>query len=40
MCATCNHFQETGDGGYCKLMQVPLAVAELRIDCPEHERAA
>jgi DNA-binding MarR family transcriptional regulator len=40
MCSTCNHFQETGDGGYCKLMQVPLVAAELRIDCPEHERAA
>lgn len=40
MCSTCNHFQETGDGGYCKLMQVPLAIADLRIDCPEHERAA
>lgn len=41
MCFTCNHYQETNEGGgYCRLMQAPLAATELRIDCPEHERAA
>lgn len=42
MCVTCRFFGR--DGGpdadaphYCHLLEEPLSVAELRVDCPEHE---
>jgi len=43
MCVTCTHFRpHVHDGAsphHCALVDAPLAAEELRIDCPEHERA-
>jgi DNA-binding MarR family transcriptional regulator len=44
MCVTCRFFQRDahpGDGSshHCRLLDVPLAGSDLRIDCPEHELA-
>ncbi len=39
MCFSCQHFgkQHKQDAPhYCHLMQAPLAIADIRIDCPEH----
>ncbi len=39
MCSNCQHFGKNHPDGaphYCELMQKPLAVNELRIDCPEY----
>jgi len=35
MCLTCVHY--AADPPYCRLLGQPLAPAELRIDCPEHQ---
>lgn len=44
MCVTCTHFRaEVHEGPrphHCALLDAPLAPADLRVDCPEHERAA
>lgn len=37
MCFTCTHYRISDEGHYCKLMQMPLAYKELRMNCPEHE---
>ncbi len=44
MCITCRFFQPNADPGsesphYCRLINKPLANAELRVDCPDHEPA-
>lgn len=38
MCSTCHYFSidTKGPQYFCKLMNQPLLVKELRIDCPEH----
>ncbi|MEQ1706131.1 MAG: MarR family winged helix-turn-helix transcriptional regulator [Rickettsiales bacterium] len=39
MCFSCQHFGKDHNEGaphYCHLMQKPLAINEVRIDCPEH----
>lgn len=40
-CLTCRHLRgrRPGRGYHCALMGVPLPVADLRVDCPEHARA-
>lgn len=42
MCVTCTHFAREFKGSdyYCRLMNLPLPIADLRLDCAEHERAA
>ena len=44
MCRTCRFFRpnhhETGAPHHCALLDRPLAEADLRIDCPEHELQA
>jgi DNA-binding MarR family transcriptional regulator len=44
MCVTCRHFRpDVRAGGrphHCALLDVSLAAEDLRVDCPEHERAA
>lgn len=42
MCFSCQHFEKNAanNGYYCRLMQLPLRIDELRIDCNEHERSA
>jgi DNA-binding MarR family transcriptional regulator len=44
MCITCRHFRPDVHSGpqphHCALLDMPLAARSLRIDCPEHERAA
>jgi DNA-binding MarR family transcriptional regulator len=44
MCITCRHFRpEVREGPqphHCALLDMPLAERSLRVDCPEHERAA
>jgi DNA-binding MarR family transcriptional regulator len=44
MCVACRHFRpgvRAGDRPHrCALLEVDLAAEDLRIDCPEHERAA
>lgn len=42
MCFSCKHFERnsTNNSYYCRLMEVPLRIEELRIDCNEHERCA
>lgn len=40
MCFTCQHFSKqhpSGSPHYCHLMQAPLTMADLRIDCSEHQ---
>lgn len=38
MCTTCRFFdRRAGSAPYCKLLQLELEPAELRVDCPEHE---
>lgn len=43
MCVTCTHFQPNVREGeaphHCALVDAPLAGAQLRFDCPEHQRA-
>ncbi len=39
MCYNCQHFGKDYPGGnphFCKLMQKPLAIENIRLDCPEH----
>jgi DNA-binding MarR family transcriptional regulator len=36
MCRTCRFFETGKMRHYCALMQQPLQVSELRLDCPEH----
>lgn len=42
MCSTCTYYQPTASGQkhFCKLLNQQLHVAELRIDCPEHDLKA
>lgn len=44
MCVSCEHFVPDGGRGdrphYCRLLDQPIGAADLRVDCPEHERAA
>jgi DNA-binding MarR family transcriptional regulator len=42
MCMTCAHYQSSDKGQthFCRLLDQQLQVAELRLDCPEHERKA
>jgi DNA-binding MarR family transcriptional regulator len=44
MCVTCTHFRPNVHSGarphHCAFVDAPLAGEELRLDCPEHERAA
>ncbi|MBX2928837.1 MAG: winged helix-turn-helix transcriptional regulator [Saprospiraceae bacterium] len=39
MCFNCAHYRPGHDGQdhFCQLMNTPLQVSELRVDCPEHE---
>lgn len=41
MCFTCRHYKagRKKNKHYCKLLQMELQKADLRIDCPEHEYA-
>jgi DNA-binding MarR family transcriptional regulator len=46
MCGTCRFFRRDEHGAdapaphHCALLDLPLAVTDLRLDCPEHEQAA
>jgi DNA-binding MarR family transcriptional regulator len=45
MCVTCRFFCADPHAGgpvrhHCALLDIPLAGADLRVDCPEHEQAA
>ena len=44
MCVTCTHFRPNVRSGdtphHCALVDAPLAGTQLRLDCPEHERAS
>jgi DNA-binding MarR family transcriptional regulator len=43
MCVTCRFFRQDAHSPgqhHCALLDLPLAPADLRVDCPEHERAA
>lgn len=42
MCMTCAYYQpsENGQKHFCKLLNQNLQIADLRIDCPEHEMKA
>ncbi len=39
MCFNCAHYRQNYDHSahFCQLMNIPLLVSELRVDCPEHE---
>jgi DNA-binding MarR family transcriptional regulator len=38
MCTTCRFFdRRRGSPAYCKLLEIELEAADLRLDCPEHE---
>ncbi len=37
MCFNCRHFQRNGEEHYCQLLEKPLPLADLRVDCPEFE---
>lgn len=39
MCSTCSYYRasEKGQKHFCKLLNAPLNVSDLRIDCPEHD---
>lgn len=39
MCKTCQHYANNQGLHFCKLINKPLAINELRVDCPEHEPA-
>lgn len=44
MCLTCRFFARDAHPGapqphHCRLLELPLAVGELRVDCPDHEAA-
>lgn len=36
VCRTCTHHRKVGDGGYCKLLSVPLSPVETGQICHEH----
>ncbi len=38
-CPTCRYFETDGAAPRCALLQMTLAPADLRVDCPEHEPA-
>lgn len=38
-CYRCRFLQTTGQGHYCQLLKMPLQTADLRVDCPEFEKA-
>ncbi|MBN8870996.1 MAG: winged helix-turn-helix transcriptional regulator [Solirubrobacterales bacterium] len=44
MCSTCRFFERDAHPGetphHCGLLDIPLADADLRVDCPEHQPAA
>ncbi|MFN7755134.1 MAG: MarR family winged helix-turn-helix transcriptional regulator [Holosporales bacterium] len=40
MCMNCKHFQKDDGHYYCLLMNSPLQLSELRLDCPEHHSNA
>lgn len=41
MCMTCRHFEQKSDGSkYCRLMEITLAIPDLRSNCAEHSQAA
>jgi DNA-binding MarR family transcriptional regulator len=43
ICVTCRFFMQNAHGHgqhHCALLDLPLDAADLRVDCPEHERAA
>lgn len=37
MCKTCRFFDSRGEQFFCKLLNKPLEIRDLRVDCPEHE---
>lgn len=43
ICVTCRHFEPHGGDAerphYCRLLRAPIAGPDLRVDCPDHERA-
>lgn len=39
-CLTCRFHRRDDDGSHCDLLKVPLAPADLRVNCPEHQSAA
>lgn len=38
MCLSCRNYERRAGSGYCRLMDKPLAPADLRVDCPDHIR--
>lgn len=42
MCFSCVHYRNNHKGSehFCKLLETPLKQQELRLDCPEHQKAA
>lgn len=40
MCFNCRYYRNKNGGHYCNLLNTPLANADLRVDCPEHELSA
>jgi len=38
-CYRCRFLQTTGQGHYCQLLKMPLQTPDLRVDCPEFEKA-
>lgn len=38
-CVTCRFHRRDDDGSRCDLLGMPLAAADLRVNCPEHEPA-
>ncbi|TVR77362.1 MAG: MarR family transcriptional regulator [Saprospirales bacterium] len=39
MCFGCRHYEKKEGGHFCKLMQKPLHTEDIRLDCPEFEKA-
>ncbi|MEO9477412.1 MAG: MarR family winged helix-turn-helix transcriptional regulator [Cyclobacteriaceae bacterium] len=39
MCLSCQYYEQTDEGHFCKLLQQSLSDQSLRIDCPEYESA-
>ena len=40
MCLNCEHYRKHNGAAYCHLLQQPLQLNDLRLDCPEHRALA
>jgi len=40
MCLSCQHYRKRKGAAYCHLLQQPLQLEDIRLDCPEHILAA